>query len=33
MEGKGVNCWKLNGVIAKTKPKIPTETVDGKTPF
>jgi hypothetical protein len=33
MEGKGVNCWKLNGVVVKSKPKSITETVDGKTPF
>lgn len=32
IEGKGVNCWKLNGVVAKNKPKL-TESNDGKTPF
>tara|TARA_R100001086_G_scaffold195993_1_gene112832 strand:- start:138 stop:701 length:564 start_codon:yes stop_codon:yes gene_type:complete len=33
MEGKGVNCWKLNGIVAKPKSKPTTETADGKTPF
>ena len=32
IEGKGVNCWSMRGIIAKKKPKL-TETDDGKTPF
>jgi len=32
LEGKGVNCWSMRGIIAKKKPKL-TESDDGKIPF
>jgi hypothetical protein len=33
VDGKGINCWKLDGVIAKTKPKPRLELPDAETPF
>ncbi len=30
IEGKGVNCWKLNGVVQKPKPK--TQEISGEEP-
>jgi hypothetical protein len=31
VDGKGINCWKLNGVISRAKPK--TEEINEQPPF
>ena len=31
LDGKGINCWKLDGVVHKPKPKL--EITDDETPF